>query len=279
MLSLVVLTGCGDIIQDLKINPDGSGRLETSFDVGDLMSMSKGFEGLGKDSTGFSDDTLPDSTTVIKKDTLKDPMQLLIAKVTDPSYGRNFDTTMSFLSIMPDSVREKETHLDLAKKLSLHMVSPANSPNLTIGLVAVFDSPQQLKDIMHYMENLDKQPEMLSATGPGGLQTKSFLIFEADMKAGWIKIDSVKYGDVASEFGMSQDSTSSSENLGMMQMMFGNSKIKSIIHVPGEVLSCTNQDAVLTKDNKVMLEYNFLDVIQKGSIPGFTIHFKPVNKS
>ena len=155
------------------------------------------------------------------------------------------------------------------------MVSPANSPNLTIGLVADFDSPRQLKDIMHYMENLDEQPEMMSSAGPAGLQTKSFLIFEADMKAGWIQIDSIKYGDLASEFGMSKDTASGSEGLGMMQMMFGNSKIKSIIHVPGEVLSCTNPDAVLTKDNKVMLEYNFLDVIRKGSIPGFTIHFKP----
>jgi len=273
-ISVLALTGCGDIIQDLKINPDGSGTLETTFDVGELMSMSKGFEGLGSDDTTYTDDTIPD-TIKTKVDTLKDPMQQLIDKVTDPAYNRDFDTLMSFLSIMPDSIKAKETHLDIAKKLSIRLISPANSSDLTIGMVANFDSPQQLKEIMLFMESLDEKPEMMASAGPVGLQSKSFLIFDADMKAGWIKIDSIKYGDVASELGMSQDSTMSSEDLGMMELMFGNSKIKSVIHVPGEVLSCTNPDAILTKDNKVLLEYDFLDVIRKGSIAEFTIHFQP----
>ena len=274
IISVVFLTGCGDIIQDLKINPNGSGTLETSFDVGDLMSMAKGFEGMGTDEIGFTDDTIPD-TASIKVDTIKDPMQALIDKITDPSYNKDFDTTMTFLSIMPDSVRKKETRPDLAEKLSIRLTSPANSADLTIGLIVKFDSPQHLKEIMSYMESLDEKPELMASAGPVGLQSNSFLIFEADMKAGLLKFDSIKYGDMAMELGMPQDSAMGSEDMGMMEMMFGNSKIKSIIHVPGEVVSCSNPDAILTKDNKVMLEYEFLDVIQKGAIPGFTIQFKP----
>jgi hypothetical protein len=115
----------------------------------------------------------------------------------------------------------------------------------------------------------------MSQTGPVGLQNKSFLIFDMDKKAGWIKIDSIKYDDVASQFGMAQDSTSGNDEQGMMQMMFGNTKLKSIIQVPGEVTSCTNPDAIITKDNRVLLEYDFLDVVRKGSMAGFTIHYKP----
>ena len=48
-----------------------------------------------------------------------------------------------------------------------------------------------------------------------------------------------------------------------------------LIHVPGEVLSSTNPDAILTKDNKVMVEYQMMDVIRKGKIDGYTIFFKP----
>lgn len=273
-ISALALTGCGDIIQDLNINADGSGTLETTFDVGELMSMTKGFQGMGSDDNATTDDTIPD-TSPPPSDSLKDPMQLLIDKVTDPSYDKNFDTIISFLDIMPDSIRAKETQPDLANQLSVRMVSPANSPSLTIGFVAKFKSPENLKELMLYMENLDEKPEMMASAGPVGLQTKSFLIFNADMKAGWIKIDSIKYGDVMSELGMSSDSTVSSEDLGMMEMMFGNSKIKSIIHVPGEVTSCTNAAAILTKDNRVLIEYDFLDVIRKGSIEGFTIHFTP----
>jgi hypothetical protein len=274
LIALIMLPGCGDIIQDLQINPDGSGKLETTFDVGELMSMTKNLGGVGGDDTTFSDDTIPDTIST-KVDTLKDPMQLIIDRVTDPAYGKDFDTIMSLVSIMPDSVKAKEPNLDLAKQLSIRLVSPANSAGLTIGLIANFNSPQHLKDIMHYMENMDEKPEVMASAGPVGLQSKSFLIFDADMKAGLLTFDSIKYGDMVSELGMSQDSTMSSEDMGMVQMMFGNSKIKSMIHVPGEVISCSNPDAILTKDNRVLLEYEFMDVIQKGSIPGFTIQFKP----
>ncbi|MBK9984631.1 MAG: hypothetical protein IPP15_20080 [Saprospiraceae bacterium] len=275
LISLLSLTSCGDIISDLKINPDGSGSLETTFDVGDLMSMAKGFQGMGTDSTGSTDDTMA-VTTIVEPDTAaKDPMKLLIEKVTDPAYDRDVDTLMSILSIMPDSVKSKQTNLDLANKLSLRLVSPAKSANLKIGIVANFDNSKQLKEIMEYMESLNDKPEMMASAGPMGFQTKSFLLFDADMKSGQINVSPIDYGSVSAQFGMSQDSTSSSENIGMLQMMFGNSKIKSVIQVPGEVLSCSNPDAILTKDNKVLLEYNFMDVINKGSIEGFTIHFQP----
>jgi hypothetical protein len=274
LFSLMLLTSCGDMIQELKLNPDGSGTLETSFDVGDLMSMTKGFQDMGTDDTTYTDDTIPDSLS-IKPDTIKDPMQALIEKVTDPSYDKDFDTTMTFLSIMPDSIKAKETRLDLAQQLGIRLVSPAKSANLTIGLVANFKNAQNLKELVHYMEKLDEQSQMVASAGPVGLQTKSFLVFDADYKAGWIRIDTMQYGDMAMEFGMSGDSTSTDENLGMMEMMFGNSKIKTIIHVPGEVTSCSNPAAIITKDNRVLLEADFLDVIHKGKMDGFTIHFQP----
>jgi len=75
--------------------------------------------------------------------------------------------------------------------------------------------------------------------------------------------------------GMTSDSVMGSEEASMMEMMFGNSKIKSSIQVPGEVTSCTNKDAILTKDNRVLLEYKFMDVMKKGKIPGYTIYFTP----
>ncbi|HZV69092.1 MAG TPA: hypothetical protein VFG10_06090 [Saprospiraceae bacterium] len=274
LISLFCLTSCGDIISDLKINADGSGSLETSFDLGDLMSMAKGFGGMGTDSTSFTDDTMPEPA-IAMPDTAKDPMTLLIEKITDPAYDRDVDTLMSISSIMPDSVKAKQTNPDLAKKLFLRLTSPANSANLKVGIVANFDSPQQLKEMMQIMENLEEKPGMMPDAGPMGFQTKSFLVFEADMKTGNIKVAPVDYGAVSAEMGMSQDSTGGSDAQGMMEMMFGNSKIKTIIHVPGEVISCSNPDAILTKDNKVLLEYDFMDVINKGSIDGFTIHFQP----
>lgn len=276
LMALLSLSSCGDIEQNLKINQDGSGSLETTFNVGEMMSMVKGFGDAATEDVTISNDQEPD-TMLVTPEEPKDPMQMIIDKVTDPEYDRDFDTLISFLSIMPDSVREKETNLELANKLGIRMKSPAKSSDLTIGLVMDFDDQAQLRELVKYMVTLDNAstPSVMASAGPGGLQSETFLVFDADLKAGWIRFDTVDYSGLAAEMGMSSDSLMSSEDMGMMEMMFGSTKIKSTVHVPGEVISCTNPDAILTKDNKVISEYGFMDVIKKGKIDGYTIYFTP----
>jgi len=275
ILFTMAITSCGDIQQDLYIKKDGSGTLETTIDVGELMSMAKGFEDMGAAQDTFSDDTMPDFTITPQPEAPKDAMTLLMERVTDPSHNQDFDTMMSMLSIMPDSLKEKETRTDLMEKIFVRVKSPANSADLTFGIVMNFDNTKQLREIINYMENLNQSSEMMSGAAPMGMDSENFLAFDADMKAGWIKVDTFSYAGLATQMGMSQDSAISSEDLGMVEMMFGNSKIKTVIHVPGEVLSCTNPEAILTKDNKVIVEYPMMDVIRKGTINGFTVHFKP----
>ncbi len=268
------LASCGDIQQDLVLNKDGSGILENTIDVGELMGMAKGFEDMGSAQDTFSDDEMPD-TMLTTPPTPKDAMTLLIEKITDPMHGEDFDTTISFLSTMPDSVKAKETRLDLVEKLFVRMKSPANSADLTIGILMKFDNAKQLRELVKYLETYNESSEMVSGAPPIGMDSESFLSFDMDMKAGWIRLDTVSYTGFTAQIGMSQDSAMSSEELGMIEMMFGNSKIKTVIHVPGEVISCTNPDAILTKDDKVMIEYPMMDVIRKGKIDGYTVYFKP----
>ncbi len=277
---LTGLTSCGDISQDLKINADGSGVLETTFDIGEMMGMMKGLQGAGLNDVTVEDEpsfdiNLSDPASPAEP---VDPMQSVLDMVTDPSYTRDFDTLFSFLSIMPDSVREKETRPDLAKKLSLRIKSPARSSNVTFGIVMQYDSEAHLRELVDYMDKMDEGSAggVMAAAGPGGLQSESFLVYTSNLKEGWIRFDTVDYGGIAGEMGMSGDSSvMSSEDLGMMEMMFGSSKIKSVIHVPGEVTSCTHPDAILTKDNRVILEFGFMDILRKGKLDGYTIYFTP----
>ena len=275
MLALISLTSCGDIEQNLTIKADGSGSLETSFDVGEMMSMLKGFGDAGIEDVTISEDKAID-TLPTGEEAPKDPMQLLIDKVIDPEYAKDFDTIMPLLSLMPDSVKKKETRPDLAEKLSLRMKSPANSSDLTIGLIMKFENQAQLKELVKYMETMDNSSSTVMATAsPGGMTAENFLVFNADLKAGWIRFDSVDYSGMAEEFQMSSDSMMTGEDMGMMEMMLGSTKVRSIIHVPGEVTSCTNKEAIITKDNKVIVEYGLMDAIKQGKIPGYTIHFTP----
>lgn len=275
-LSMIVFSSCGDIVQDLHLNKDGSGTLETSIDVGELMGMAKGFENMGSDQDSFTDDIIFDTMPVAPAPP-KDAITLLMEKITDPSHDQDFDTTMSFLSIMPDSIKQKETRLDLVAKMFVRMKSPAKSANLTFGILMKFDDTKQLRELINYMESLNETSGIVSGAAPMGMDKGNFLVFDADMKAGWIKVDTFSYKGFAEEMGMgmSPDSVTSGEDIGMMEMVFGNSKLKSVIYVPGEVLSCSNPDAILTKDNKVIIEYPMMDVIRKGKVDGFTVYFKP----
>jgi hypothetical protein len=276
VLGMTFLSSCGDMQQELFLNADGSGKLETSYDLGELMSMTKGFEDLGVPDDTLSDDYLPeDTSTITIPEEPKDPMQLLMDRVTDPNYPLEFDTLMSFAEIMPDSIVAKENRMDLVKKLSLHMKSPANSADLTMGIVINFDNREQLRDVINHLDTLDGTESVMPGGASGGISKATFMNYNANLKEGWISIDSIDYSSYSNEMGMAGDSTAGSEDMGMMEMMFGSSKVRTIVHVPGEVISCTNKDAIITKDERVIIEYDFLEVIKKGKVEGFTIKFKP----
>jgi|WetSurMetagenome_2_1015567.scaffolds.fasta_scaffold267447_1 hypothetical protein len=276
LLGMMLLSSCGDIQQELFLNADGSGKLEASFDLGEMMSMMKGFDNMGTPDDTLSDDDMPEDTaTVTPPEKPKDPMQLLMDKVTDPNYPLEFDTLMSFGQIMPDSVMAKENRMDLVKKISLHMKSPANSSDLTMGIVINYDNRAQLQDIINHLDTLSGTENVMPGGVSGGIHKGTFTMYDANLKEGWIKMDSLDYSAFSSEMGMAGDSTTGSEDMGMMQMMFGSSKVRTIVHVPGEVVSCSNKDAVITKDERVIIEYDLLDVIKKGKVEGYTIKFKP----
>lgn len=280
LLSFVLLglTSCGDIQQDLYLNADGSGKLEASFELGEMMSMMKGFGDMDVKDVTISEDQPVDSIQTTTEEP-KDPMQAIMDKVTDPEYALDFDTLINLYDLMPDSVKAKETRPDLVKKALIRIQSPAKSSDLTIGMVLNFDNYKQLNDIIHHMDTIDNQSLNMAGGASGGFPKETFMIFESNLKEGWIRVDSVDYAGLGGDMslGMPGDTTSGSEDMAMMEMMFGNSKIKSTIHVPGEVLSCSNKDAILTKDNKVIIEHEFMDVLRLGKVPGYTIYFKPKN--
>jgi len=292
LLSGIFLAGCGDIQQDLILNANGSGTLETTFDLGEMMSMI----GSLKDAVP-TDEPEPEPAPADKKkdkskasDSKKDKgktaeaapeepegdlMDNLIEKVTDPAYAQAFDTLIPIASIMPDSVREKDTRPDLVDRIQLRIQSPANSASMAFGVRMQFDSPAQLREIVSHLEQLDSNSSGVMPSGGSQMPSESFLVFDADMKAGWIRFEDVDYSEASGEFGMSGDSTMTAEDLGMMEMMFGSTKIKTVIHVPGEVISCTEPTAVLTKDNKVIVEHGMMEVLREKVLKGYQVTFKP----
>lgn len=62
-----------------------------------------------------------------------------------------------------------------------------------------FDNKAQLDELVKYIETMDNSSStgMLPGMGGGGMQSETFLVFDADMKAGWIRVDSIDYSGMA----------------------------------------------------------------------------------
>jgi hypothetical protein len=276
-----LLTSCGDIQQDLYLKADGSGKLEASFELGEMMSMMKGFTDVNVSDVTLEEEMTPDT---IAQDPMivQDPMEALMERITDPAHAVDFDTLISIVSMMPDSVKSKQTRPDLTKNIWMRIQSPALSDELTMGMVIEFTDQTQLRHIINHLDTIDGNAMTMPSpggTGAGaGFPKEVFLTFNSDMKAGVLTVDTVDYGSIKAEMDMSMmtgDSLDTGEDMGIMEMMFGNSKIRTIIHVPGEVLSCSNKDAILTKDNRVIVEHEFMEVMKSGKVPGYEIKFTP----
>lgn len=274
-LSLIsLLSSCGDFQQELILNANGSGRLETSFDMGEMMSMVKGFEEMApSEDSVFT--KVEDKELSTETESTKDPMEAIIEKVTNPEYAHEFDTMMSFQTIVPDSIKKDvKDYNKYAPHIKIRVKSPANSEKLVVGLVSEFKDEKHLQELHKFLAGLDANTtSIVPGAGAGSLQTESFLSYTSDLKAGWITIDSMDYSSMASEMMMSPDGNKEDES--MMEMLFGSSKIRTIIHVPGEVQSCTYSGAILTKDNRVIVEFPLMTALKTGYTPSFTIRFTP----
>src|SRR5690606_12866649 len=90
LAGLLWLTSCGDIQQNLVIQPNGSGKLETTFDLGEMMSMVKGFgEITPEDLEPVMEDEDQDrvaETATEEHEEPKDPMEMIIDRITDPAF-------------------------------------------------------------------------------------------------------------------------------------------------------------------------------------------------
>ena len=225
------LTSCGNLEQNLVINADGSGTLETSIDLGEMMSMMEGLGDMGdmiNEDVTISGDT---ETEQIINDTLfhedsemkamdesKDPMDAIMEKITDPDFDQDYDTLIAIMSIMPDSVRAKETRPDLLEHVHLRIRSEASSSSLVMGIVINYSDPGHLQEIVNHLGTIEGGSQSMMPGDGGGLSPESFLVYEADLKDGWIRFDSIDYSSFAGEMGLADDSGEESEDLAMLEM-------------------------------------------------------------
>lgn len=235
--SLLFLTSCFDIIEEVHLKRDGSGKYIVTTDMSGLMS------------DGFMKQALEEA---VKSESGDMNMNLM-----------DMDSSFTFANA-PEAANLSAADQKILEKVVITMKGSEKEEVLKMGMTVNFDSFAEMEKIAEVMKKVSKDGEGPGAGLMGGGQFSDFS-----------KMFSMKKKKLFSRSGTSQplDGLIQDDMKEMMSMMLAGASYKTIYKMPGKVKKSTIPDAEI--DGKtVTVEHPMLDVInQKVKIDG-DIKFK-----
>ena len=241
VLSFLVLfmTSCSDFENNMMKGMEDEGEEESEEDIddGDIMSM---LDGLG-----------------------------------NPSNLKDIDSTFTFYEVMPDSVKTTIDNPELLKNVSMTINTNKSDMTAVMGLEVRYKSLDELEDIFGTLKAMGDNPD------EEGNQMDSFkeLIrdYEADLKNGIITLPEQDFSGDFGDNGMEDEEIDfenmSEEEAGMMQMMLGESGYVTTIHLPGNVISCDDTNAII-EGNTVTIKDSYMTLMKDGIFNARTIKYE-----
>lgn len=234
LLMSVLLTSCFDIVEELKLNKDGSGRYSLTFDLSQL---------LGNPMLG---DLLSNS----------DAEGL-------PNLSENMDTLIKFTDI-PAEQRSKLDRPAFWDKVSMQILSNKEKEEMRSTLVLDFED---LSDIEYFYKNLDK----FNATG-GQLSAGEGLGNAGDFLNGGAMF--VLNGKKLNRLPVAQKSAfDDPEEAAFAKMFLSNATYTTIYRLPGQVKK-VNQSNASINGNTVTFKYPLIDVVNAETLMDCEIKFR-----
>lgn len=235
--SLLFLTSCFDIIEEIHLKKNGSGQYVVTTDLSGLMS------------DGFMKQALEEAMKSEGGDLNMNMMDM--------------DSSFTFAS-SPEAATLPAADKKLLEKVVISMKGSEKEEILQMGMTVNFDSFDDMEKIAAVMK---KVSEKADGAGNGLMSGGQFSDFS--------KMFSMKKKKLFSREGAKQplDGLIQDDMKEMMGMMLAGASYKTIYHMPGKVKKSTIPDAEI--DGKtVTVEHPMLDVInQKVKIDG-DIKFK-----
>jgi len=245
-----LISSCTPVISELWLNKDESGKMETTFDLGEMAGMAQGMlSEMGGEENKNEGPGLWDKEEMI-------------------------DSTMNFYEVMPDSIKEKMENAEILKNVNLNMYINSKKEEANISMTVEFDSAEQMNEIFNSMKTM-------KGGGPDSEdQFENMKIdYSFDIKNGIIRIPGMDLSELENDPEFSQimgsmDSldTADPEKMEMFEMLFGG-ETSLIIHAPGNVQFTNDMDAVID-GNKVTFTDNLIEIIKSKKSLDRVIKFK-----
>jgi hypothetical protein len=214
LVLMFTMTSCIDIIEEMTLNKNGTGKYVVIMDMSSLMA-----EGM--------------------KDMLQGMAQEEGSENAFSDMPSELDT-MIYFSNAPDSVKAKFAHPEILKKTVLRTEISESKELMRMTFSIDFD---KVKEIDYFLADLDKMqgnggamPNMGSGLFPTASTDQS--LFKLG-KRKLTRINPPKADDMAME----------DEELQMLKMFFAEAKYTTIYHLPGKIKKTTIPDAVVEGKN------------------------------
>jgi len=265
---------------ETTISKDGSGEKSFKMDMssmGMLMGMMKGVE---------EESTDEEKEDIISKNIEESLNQEGIEKLMDgeakefnlsdlisnPGAMGDIDTSFNVYDVMPDSIKSNEGS-EFMKKVHMSIKSDEESGEAMFSINMSYDSEEERDEISN------KLPEILGKSADSNGQDFTENLFgEAetiDYKKGFVIIPAQDIDDeLGDQMGDEDMDLEDEETKMMMNMMFGDSEVKSIYHLPGPV-EFTNDANAIINGSTVTFTVSFIELMEMKEIPKRVIKYKP----
>ena len=251
---LVFITACAPSRTEIWLNKNDSGKIELTFDLGEMTDMVQGMmESEGDD--GEERDDWADEEAM--------------------------DSTFTMYGAMPDSVRQSISNAELLDQVVVNIKIQPEEEVALMSMAVSFDDREQLEEILSKIDESTKDggAGMMGAGGSEGM-SDMFETFDADMKNGIIRLEGIDLEelkndpDMADMFAQMEDPETANdpEFMMFMEMMFGNDS-EFIVHAPGKI-EFTNDPNAEVNGNTAIFRDKFLEVVKSGKSNAKIIKFK-----
>lgn len=188
-------TGCFDIVEEVFLNKDGSGKYLVTMDMSSLFTDSF----------------------------MKGMLEEALKEQEGASASMEKDTVIYFKD-MPEADELSREELKLIEKAVVRMTMSDKKQQMLINMEMPFSNIEDVNKITKVMEKIGADQQMGGGMMGGGMMTGSSALF-AFKKGTLTRLPAPKMSEEAK----------TDENLEMMKMFLGDAKYKTIYHLPGKV--------------------------------------------
>lgn len=278
LLTLLFFTSCSDIENEIWVNEDGSGKYALAYDMGPMLEMAAMFEGMKEAEEGVETDDSPKE----ENNSLENVRSVddIFKSLSDPSSIKDIDTTFNMYDVMPDSIRNAIDNPKSLKNIVMDLHANKAQSIAKFGMTFSYKNENELGELIATLASLDKDGDAQKKQENIDKFNTLITQYNVDLKKGTLILPEQDFSkefssDLLGEdpFGGKDLDNLSDEDMGMMQMMFGDASITTKIHLPGEVISCDDPTADIF-GNQIRIKDSFMDLMRNKKIKARTIKFK-----